>query len=81
MKVEELKKASFTIKQTAASLEIKERTVMRMLKDGRLQGELVDTLRGKVWLIQPLSIAELIVRKQDSGKKQYPRAKKEAREM
>ena len=76
MKLEELKKPSYTIKQTAESLGVHQRTVIRMLEDGRLEGDLVDTLRGKVWLISPISIATLMVRKSDMGIKRYPRAKK-----
>jgi len=74
MKLEELKNPSYTVKQTADIMGIHERTVMRMLEDGRLDGDLVETLRGKVWLISPLSIATMMVRKSDSGNKQYPRA-------
>lgn len=81
MKIEELEKPNFTIKQAAKALEIHDRTVIRMLEDGRLEGELVDTLRGKIWLITPISIATLLVRKSDSGKKQYPRANKKGREV
>lgn len=80
MKTDELGKPSFTIKQAAKNLGIHERTVIRMLEDGRLEGELVDTLRGKIWLISPLSIAMLLIRKEESGRKRYPRAKKEEEE-
>jgi excisionase family DNA binding protein len=77
MKSEELGKPTYTIKQTAEMLGVHERTVVRMIEDKRLEGQLVATLRGKVWLISPISIATLLVRKSDLGSKQYPRAKKE----
>jgi excisionase family DNA binding protein len=76
MRFDELKKPIYTIKQTAEMLVVHERTVVRMLKDGRLQGELLDTPRGKIWIVSPISIATLLVRKSDLGNKQYPRAKK-----
>jgi excisionase family DNA binding protein len=76
MNSEELKKPSYTIKQAAEMLGVHERTVVRMLEDKRLEGQLVDTLRGKVWLITPISIATLLVRKSDSGSKQYPKTTK-----
>ena len=79
MKIDGLWKPSFTIKQAASALGIHERTVIRMLEDGRLEGKLIDTLRGKIWLINPLSIAMLLIRKEDSGRKRYPRAKKEGK--
>ena len=77
MKIDELKRPTFTIKQTANVLGVHERTVVRMLEDKRLEGELTDTLTGKIWLINPLSIAKLVIRKEDLGKKRYPRAKKD----
>lgn len=76
MKSDELEKPVYTIKQTAGMLQVHERTVVRMIEDKRLIGELIDTLRGKVWLISPISIATLLLRKSNSHSKQYPRAKK-----
>ena len=77
MEKEELLKPSFTIKQAAKILSTHERTVVRMLEDGRLEGKLVDDLRGKIWLINPISIATLLIRKEDLGSKRYPKAKKD----
>jgi excisionase family DNA binding protein len=76
VKLDELEKPIFTIKETAGSLGVHVRTVMRMLEDGRLEGELVNTLRGKIWLINPVCLATLLIRKQDSGRTRFPRAKK-----
>ena len=76
MKQEELNKPIYTIKKTAEIMGVNDRTVVRMLEDGRLEGELVDTLRGKIWLISPISIAMMVVKKDESGNKRYPKAKK-----
>lgn len=76
MSAEELNKPSFTVKQTADILGVHQRTVFRMLEDGRLQGKLVDTLKGGVWLIDPISIATLILRKGDLKTKSYPTARR-----
>jgi excisionase family DNA binding protein len=74
MKAEELEKARLTIKQTAALLGVHERTVIRMMEDGRLDGKVVDTPRGRLTLIHPTGIAALLIRKGE--KKRYPRAEK-----
>lgn len=74
-----LEKASMTIKQTADILKVSQRTVVRMLDDGRLKGNLVNTLRGKVWIIHPVSIAEQIILKRAMGTKNYPRAKRKGK--
>ena len=77
MRLEDLGKPTYTIKEVARFLEVHVRTVVRMIEDKRLDGQLVDTPRGKIWMISPISVATLLIRKSDSGKKQYPRAKKE----
>jgi len=66
-----------TIKEAAKTMGVHERTIIRMLEDGRLSGKLIDIPPNrKLWLIDPVDIAKLIVRKEDLGKKQYPRANK-----
>ena len=76
MKDDELKIIGLTVKQAVAILGIHDRTIMRMLEDGRLSGIIINSSHGKKILINPKDIAALLTSKSESKKKRYPRAKK-----
>jgi len=55
-----------TVKEASLELGVNVRTVFRMLKDGRLKAEKWKLFQGKgyFWLIDPMSVARLQVRKE-----------------
>jgi len=60
-----MKMLGLTVKETAKELNVSERTIFRMIQDGRLKASKHDMPFGKdIWLINPLSIARLEVKKQ-----------------
>jgi excisionase family DNA binding protein len=61
-------KTGLTIQETAEELKVSTRTVIRMLKDGRLKATKVPLPWGKegkfLWVVDPMSIARFQVRKE-----------------
>jgi excisionase family DNA binding protein len=55
-----------TVKETSLELGVSVRTVFRMLEDGRLKAEKWKLSQGKgyFWLIDPMSVARIQVRKE-----------------
>ncbi len=63
-----------SVKQAARELNTSERTIFRMLEDGRLEGRKFYLPFGKekyIWEVSPVSVAKLLLQKEASGKKHY----------
>ena len=54
-----------SVREASEALEVSERTVFRMIEDGRLQAKKLHLPDGKyVWDIDTLSVAKLLVRRE-----------------
>jgi hypothetical protein len=63
--VHEDKVKGMSVRQASEALEVSERTIFRMLEDGRLKGKRAYLPDGKyVWDISTLSVARLLVREE-----------------
>ena len=61
-----------SVREASEELNVAERTVFRMIDDGRLEAKKVFLPDGRyIWEINPVSVARLQVRKETSGKQQY----------
>ena len=70
-------KGYLTVREAAEELNTSTRTIFRMIRDGRLKAEKYGLPVGRtrfMWLINPVSVARLQLKKEESGKK---RANKE----
>ena len=67
------------VEEAAKELGVSARTIFRMLHDGRLKAEKWGLPYGYnrfYWMIDPVSVAKLVLQKEASGKKSYPRPNK-----
>ena len=61
-----------SVREASEELNVTERSIFRMIQDGRLEAEKLYLPDGKyIWQINPVSIARLQVRRESSGKKIY----------
>ena len=64
------------VEEAAKELGVCPRTIFRMLRDGRLEAEKWGLPYGRdrfYWIINPVSVAKLLLQKEASEKKQYPK--------
>jgi len=78
---EDLIVKGISVRQASEELTVSERTIFRMIEDGRLKAKKIYFTEDRyVWEIDPVSVAKLELRKEASDKKQYRKVKEEKNE-